>query len=1729
MKTLVVAAAILSALCAEAAFTMSGAGANGMMKTSDSQVQSFKLSFAPRAKSAPKLDGKLDDACWQGVDPINDYGPCTIGQSPRRSIPRTEVRLTWDDKYLYVAAQCWEDTPENMASFRHIVNDGKRAFFCRDCIEMHIDGNNDEHTTFQCWLLANHEKFIHWNWDRGWGILTDHDYGLNADWDIAHSIGEDSWTVEARYALAHFELKPQVGYIFGLEPARFRYNKAIYDKVDGSEMAKNQGQWLAWGAQGKNHHNADGYGKVIFVDKKPATVAEGLKLAYPDLDKRTILVQTGSEYAVFDHGKVSTLTYGEKAKALVEETGRLAARYEAFLGEVSNVVWKASANAVKGTLKEVAAYRKLAEEVAARQEFDIGFIGELEKKCGKWDGQLDKDYWALVRDAMLVEGRTRVPVKLNPAPNAPELNTEFADCTFRPEERTHDIVEWAKPLAGGKKKVFITVNSQGGIDAWQLAKRMDVDAAIFQSTGQGGAVGVSSDYYNEGHWFVAAKRQELERALKEKGPFDAFVFIGTGVRTWPEELQCWLLERVLEGAKVIEKNGAGNPVFAKLVTGEDLSAGSPKGMTRLAADPAKGAFGAKLIPVSLGTDPLKTAVFGKGAYGRVSTDAVSGWCHGGKGSPAWPTKPDNEFQDEYGFAYLVRNVMQVLGLRDGRRAVDVGDGLHTVAAGEEATVPLRTAGADAWSGEIGWRVRDLVGNVVQEDVAAFTVPAGTNHVSLALKPLAAGEYYVDATLYAPGRKVIDFASGRVVAANEGRFVKCGCSPNCRELLAAPAITEFKLAARTLNGADEPVKATVTVAPAAADLMVRAEIRDVRNRVIVRKDFPVDPATGRVSLELRNVPEYDWTLANLDVSLWTKTRRLDARTEEFYRHRGDVADYQVFTSSPAPGGRFGKMRLAYDMNSGIDLYQKDYSPNYLWYGGDGVLRDRIPGGAPDKGGSLSNPWWLNHLKGRYGRHAQSLKQVNGRFISLGDDSGEPNEFPRSVPDWVPCWVAQQLEKCRKAAEQFEREGNKRPMFAATTKWWGDHGKPKSGTDSLSNYWGFEAPLKKFAEEWVKDLRTPQDLKEIVGCLSEVYGRIEVFNRAANVKVASWKDITPELLRDAKWDPSPEYVRFLFWLKDRYGKDIAKLNAAWHSDVKDFAEIPRALIDEKQAEGVYTPVIDMQTFLEDAFVNQAKAIAQGIHGVDPTIGLGFGASTLGNTFTESCKWLDSVCPYAGSFDIEKMRGQKHKFIGECIGVYGGRNVPVPMRRKQVWHGLLTGCNFSWFWDACYNYGDGTVDARKYGAMFASYREVKRGPAAMLLRSRRDNYGVKLMVSRDAGHFGPFLKDMSTHGQALGGFGSLVESLGLQHDSVTGEQVARGDILKDGTKVLVLPYLQAVRKREAEVIRDFVRKGGTVIADARVGLFDEKGVRYAKPALDDVFGVTTGPVAKPALCDVKVKVNGEGEGEGEGATLAGALVDTSVRATTAKPWGKAADGSVAFLVNDFGKGKAVLLNFNLAVIPFLDGRGELGGVRDALEQIVALAGLKPMAVMKNAKGETVTGTEFTRYEREGAVYLGVEKTGRACETFPMEAYVQLDRKYWVYDVRAGKKVGFTDRIPMTLEGLDIALYALLPAEAKAIELDVPDTVAPGTSLKTSAKLKVTSPSPLTFTSVFRFELIPADGNSPEEFMAYPWRIRDAKGGVTSTAWAIGCDEKPGTEFTVIVTDVATGVSASKVVVVR
>ncbi|WP_165249882.1 carbohydrate-binding family 9-like protein [Paludisphaera soli] len=53
------------------------------------------------AVEAPKLDGRLDDACWKRARPITDFAALWLGESR----PGTRAMLAWDDRYLYYAAE----------------------------------------------------------------------------------------------------------------------------------------------------------------------------------------------------------------------------------------------------------------------------------------------------------------------------------------------------------------------------------------------------------------------------------------------------------------------------------------------------------------------------------------------------------------------------------------------------------------------------------------------------------------------------------------------------------------------------------------------------------------------------------------------------------------------------------------------------------------------------------------------------------------------------------------------------------------------------------------------------------------------------------------------------------------------------------------------------------------------------------------------------------------------------------------------------------------------------------------------------------------------------------------------------------------------------------------------------------------------------------------------------------------------------------------------------------------------------------------------------------------------------------------------------------------------------------------------------------------------------------------------------------------------------------------
>ena len=91
-------AVLLSSACLS---LMTGASALG-------QAQRPNLAPIPtyevhRAKIAPRIDGKLDDAAWQAAKPVTFVFPWTDQTGKKQ---KTVARLTWDKENLYVAYEC---------------------------------------------------------------------------------------------------------------------------------------------------------------------------------------------------------------------------------------------------------------------------------------------------------------------------------------------------------------------------------------------------------------------------------------------------------------------------------------------------------------------------------------------------------------------------------------------------------------------------------------------------------------------------------------------------------------------------------------------------------------------------------------------------------------------------------------------------------------------------------------------------------------------------------------------------------------------------------------------------------------------------------------------------------------------------------------------------------------------------------------------------------------------------------------------------------------------------------------------------------------------------------------------------------------------------------------------------------------------------------------------------------------------------------------------------------------------------------------------------------------------------------------------------------------------------------------------------------------------------------------------------------------------------------------
>ncbi|MFA6693748.1 MAG: sugar-binding protein [Bacillota bacterium] len=156
---------------------------------------------APFIKSAPVLDGKLDDEAWamaaeKGGKVTLDYN---LNGKPASGV-ETEVYVAWDYDYLYVAFKCYQD---ESTLINTIANDGGAVWVDEDDVELFFD---------TVYPASTYKQFV----SNPNGIRS----VVAAGWDVWAEIYDDHWVVEMAFPYDVFNMWPDVGDEWGVNFSR---------------------------------------------------------------------------------------------------------------------------------------------------------------------------------------------------------------------------------------------------------------------------------------------------------------------------------------------------------------------------------------------------------------------------------------------------------------------------------------------------------------------------------------------------------------------------------------------------------------------------------------------------------------------------------------------------------------------------------------------------------------------------------------------------------------------------------------------------------------------------------------------------------------------------------------------------------------------------------------------------------------------------------------------------------------------------------------------------------------------------------------------------------------------------------------------------------------------------------------------------------------------------------------------------------------------------------------------------------------------------------------------------------------------------------------------------------------------------------------------------------------------------------------------------------------------
>ncbi len=704
----------------------------------------------------------------------------------------------------------------------------------------------------------------------------------------------------------------------------------------------------------------------------------------------------------------------------------------------------------------------------------------------------------------------------------------------------------------------------------------------------------------------------------------------------------------------------------------------------------------------------------------------------------------------------------------------------------------------------------------------------------------------------------------------------------------------------------------------------------------------------------------------------------------------------------------------------------------------------------------------------------------------------------------------------------------------------------------------------------------------------------------------------------YDLGPDSIaQFIAWLQQEYGT-IQAMNAQWgtsftsFNDLSDPINAPRygeaALIvtqemkdreyplyaDDTAAKN-FSPWSDFRRHMELTMADAIQVCVDAARAIDPTVPIGWEGGETVSPLNGYDYWLQM--PKMASFEAYDLGNSPELARSFRDNQYGEKlyrwvtmfDSGSPQRnRYKLWFGFIHygfRASIIWWYQ---NFFTGNFVPTGYAwGIEPAYTEFREGLAKLLSQGEQDDAEVALYYSQRSAHVS-WMYDSEPYGYSWvaqksndrrlqtipyvqTGWLKALEDVGVKGRFVSYEQVANGELITRGYKVLIMPRVMAMPPEEIAAVQAFAEAGGVVIADSQTALFDGHGKRRSIAEggglMDDWFGIervnyrTTernkgSSDAYPATFDLlipappgyQVLLSGFGSTVGSGWHA----VEDGVR-TAGGTAVAVADGNMnqpVLIVRDHGAGKSVYMNLTLMRYGrtgsnYTDerrypDRAGATAVRQLVRNLIALGGVAPkVQVLRGHDANPLSGTPVYNFEKSRFVdgpitYLGcvvnsqMENYDWSSHYDPAGALfgqagateanvtIVLDQPRHVYDVRQGTYMGYGAQVNAAQPVLEGGVFALLPYRAARLSVD---SVAFDSRHRATVRASVRTDAALPGRHVLRLVVRDAAG----EEVTYLTRNVIADGGIWEDVIPFAIDETPLSGWTITLKDMATGLSAS------